>query len=290
MATLVTFLCATVLLLLVIVGNFYQQEIYLYMEAAGLVLPAYFIPLASFLFIFGILLTFWHKQAENERMKHEFVTIVTHKFRTPLTGIRWAIEMLHKDITMQQKDDILTQIQTTNERLMEIVDLLVGFLKFDRGLGYAYEAVSLRELVEKSLEKSAQQMRLKNLSFDINVPQSLPMLHVDRSKIQFVIDMLIDNAIKYTPDGGKITIVCEWQKKSILLSVHDTGIGINATDMRHMFKPFFRSVDAKTADTEGMGLGLSTVKRIVAKHNARLWAESSGKDKGSTFFVEFRLK
>ncbi len=231
---------------------------------------------------------FWLREAENDRLRYEFFTIVTHKFNTPLTGIRWAIQMLHKELTFQEKEDLLNQMSKANERLMEIVGLLVGFVKFDTRLEYAYEAASVREMIDETLKKYAEQIRHKNISFEINSSQSVPSIIIDRRKIQFAIDMLFDNAIKYTPEGGKITVAIIQEKKYITLSVKDTGIGITPADMRNLFKRFYRSHDAKKVDTEGMGLGLYTIRKIIEHHHGKIWVTSEGKGKGSTFYIQLR--
>jgi len=223
-------------------------------------------------------------------MREEFVSVITHKFRTPLTGVKWAIEMLHNNISEQQKQDILAHMENSNQRLMEIVDLLVGFAKFNKYLEYAYEATSMREIVDISLQKYGDQIRAKNVNFQIKAEPSLPLVVTDKRKIQFVIDMLIDNAIKYTPSGGVITITFSRDKKYILLSVSDTGIGVKWADRRYVFKKFYRGDDARVVDTEGMGLGLYVAKSIVVRHRGRIWFDSKGAGKGTTFYLALRIK
>ncbi len=243
----------------------------------------------SFLLVILIIFLFILREIENIKIKNEFITIVTHKFRTPLTGIRWSIDMLQKDITLTEKKDLLLEMQKTNDRLMEIVNLLVGFAKFDKRLHYAFEAVSLRELVGISLEKYSSLLCRKKIEFLIDSDKELPLIIIDKAKIQFVIDMLIDNAIKYSLNGGSINISFEINKKYIVLKVKDTGIGISYLDSKKLFKHFFRSKSAKIMDTEGLGLGLYTAKKIVVQHKGHLWAESKGSNKGSTFFMELPI-
>jgi signal transduction histidine kinase len=281
-----SFFLSTILFILLVLANFYKEYVYTYIPF----LPEYTIPVFSGIVVLIIMLTFWFRESADEKLRYEFFTIVTHKFNTPLTGLRWAIQMLHKELTFQEKEDLLKQMEGANERLMEIVSLLVGFVKFDRRLEYAYEAASVREMIDESLQKYGGQIRQKNISFEINSSQAIPTIIIDKRKIQFVIDMLLDNAVKYTPSGGKIKVEVIQQRKSILLSVADTGIGIKMLDMRKLFKRFYRSEDAKKVDTEGMGLGLYTIKRIVEHHNGRIWAKSGGKGKGSTFYLELKMK
>jgi len=283
---LVFLLVATILVFLILINYFHS-----YIYSNFLVnFPVFSIPIVSILIILVITSIFSSWATENDRLKYEFITVVTHKFRTPITGIKWAIAALRKDITLQEKEDLLRKMEGTNERLMEIVDLLVGSVKFDKKLEYTYEAASLREMIDVSLQKYSEHIRRKDIIFKIDSGQSLPLIIIDKRKIQFAVDMLIDNAIKYTPSDGTITVSLKQEDDHIILGVHDSGIGINAIDIRRIFKRFFRTTEARALDNEGMGLGLYTVKKIIEKHNGKIWVESEGKGKGSNFFIQLKVK
>lgn len=270
---------------------YFKSEIHdLFPNLFGATVPTTAIPLIAGAVIAIIFFILWRKQIENDRSRAEFVSIITHKFRTPLTGVKWAIEMLRNNNTEQQKQDILAHMENSNQRLMEIVDLMVGFAQFDKHLDYAYEASSLREMADVSLQKYGDQIRAKNINFHIKSVATLPLVITDKRKIQFVVDMLIDNAIKYTPVGGMIDLDFSQDKNFLILSVHDTGIGISPADQSHVFKRFYRSSNAKTAHTEGMGLGLYTAKAIIKKHGGRIWFTSKGVGQGTTFYIALKIK
>jgi len=247
------------------------------------------IMISAILVVFIIFL-FIYREIENNKVLNQFITIVTHKFRTPLTGIRWTIDMLQKDLTLLEKKDLLVEMQKANERLMEIVDLLVSFAKFDKQLEYAFVAISLREIVSFSLSKYSVVAKSKNITFTIDSGKELPLVIIDKAKIQFVVDMLIDNAIKYTPKEGEVRISFDMDKHSITLKVNDTGIGFGFFDGKRIFGHFFRSETAKIMDTNGLGLGLYTAKKIVSHHKGKLWAESPGYNLGSTFYLRLPIK
>jgi len=244
----------------------------------------------SGLLIVAIVLLFIYREVENKKTQDQFITIVTHKFRTPLTAIRWTIDMLQKDITLLEKKDLLMEMQKADERLMEIVDLLVGFAKFDRKLEYAFEAVSLSEILSTSLNKYSAMIRSKNIKFSLDSDKELPLVIIDKSKIQFVVDMLVDNALKYTPADGLIKASFAQAEKSITLKINDNGIGFSFFDGKKIFKHFYRSKSARLLDTEGLGLGLYAAKNIVKHHKGKLWAESPGPNLGSTFNLELPIK
>ncbi len=248
------------------------------------------IPAISASIITFIVLAFIYREVENNKVQSQFIAIVTHKFRTPLTGIRWTIDMLQKDLTLLEKKDLLMEMQKANDRLMEIVDLLIGFAKFDKRLEYAFGAVSLREIVDASLNKYAVMIRRKEIQFSVDSAKELPLVIIDKAKIQFVVDMLLDNAVKYTPKDGSVMVTFEMDNKSVTLKVIDTGIGFNFFDGRRIFSHFYRSKNARLMDTEGLGLGLYTAKKIVQHHGGKLWAESEGPKKGSTFCLRLPIK
>ncbi len=268
-----------------VVAYYHNEITALYPDYGPTIIPSV---LAAVIFITFFIL--WRENVDNERSREEFVSVITHKFRTPLTGVKWAIQMLRNNITEQEKQDILAHMENSNQRLMEIVDLMVGFAQFDRHLEYAYEATSMREIVDASLQKYGDQIHAKNVNFQINPSATLPMVITDKRKIQFVFDMLLDNAIKYTPAGGLITMSFMQEKKFLVFSIHDTGIGIDPSDRRKIFNKFYRSKKAKDTHTEGMGLGLYTAKAIVQKHHGRIWFESKGLGKGTTFYVALKIK
>jgi signal transduction histidine kinase len=281
-----TFLFATIVVGGLIVLNYYHTGILSLFP----IISSQAILVISVVIVAVIFYFIWRNEVESEASRDEFVSVITHKFRTPLTGVKWAIEALRNNNTEQQKQDILAHMENSNQRLMEIVDLMVGFAQFDKHLDYAYEATSLREIVDTSLQKYGDQIRMKNINFQINSLSSMPLVIIDKRKIQFVVDMLIDNAIKYTPAGGLITIGFSQNKKKLTLSIHDTGIGINWLDRGNVFKKYYRSRDAKLSHTEGMGLGLYTAKTIVEKHHGRIWFDSKGTGKGTTFSISLRIK
>jgi two-component system, OmpR family, sensor histidine kinase VicK len=198
--------------------------------------------------------------------------------------------MLQKDITLLEKKDLLIEMEKANNRLMEIVDLLVGFAKFDKRLVYAFEALSLGEIVSTAFSKYSAAIKSKNIQISISSDKNLPMIIIDKAKIQFVVDMLIDNATKYTPKDGTISASFEAGNKDITLKIKDSGIGIGFFDRRRVFSHFFRAKSAQLMDANGLGLGLYTAKNIVERHNGKIWVESEGFNKGSTFSVRLPIK
>lgn len=249
-------------------------------------IPNYFMPSLLALCTLCALFFIIRNNRENEIIKNEFMTIVAHKFRTPLTAIRWSTEILKSDVTYEEKQILLKRLVQASARLSEIVDLLVDFLKYDKGLEYAYKATSLRDMVFESLKRFAEITQEKNIKLSIDPMTSLPLIVIDEPKIQFVIDTVIDNALKYTPKNGTISIGAKLTKSDVVITITDSGIGISTHDMRRIFSRFFRSEHAKKMDTEGLGLGLHTARKIIKDHGGNLKLKSAGENKGTSVVIE----
>lgn len=281
-----TFFLAAILVESIVLANYFRADIVSLFNSLS---PQIILVVSSGI-VFLIFYFIWRDEIEKELSRDEFAAVITHKFRTPLTGVKWAIEMLRNNITEQQKQDILAHMENSNQRLLEIVDLTVGFARLNKRMEYSYEDASLREIADSSLKKYGDQMRKKNVNFKIDSTPSLSSVNIDKRKIQFVVDMLVDNAIKYTPSGGLITIGLLQDKKCVTFSIHDTGIGISWADRGNVFKKYYRSRNAKLTHAEGMGLGLYTAKTIVEKHHGRIWFDSKGTGQGTTFYVALKIK
>lgn len=244
----------------------------------------------SILLVSFIIFLFVYREVENNKTLNQFITIVTHKIKTPLTGIRWSIVMLQKDVSLTEKNDMLIEMKKANDRLMEIMDLLVGFAKFDSKLDHALETTSFTDIINDSVSKNTANVKNKNIQFSVDSNTELPKIEVDKAKIQFAVDMLVDNAIKYTPIGGKISASFVVENGSIILKIMDNGIGMSYFDKKKLFRHFFRAKNAQLVDAGGLGLGLYTAKKIVQHNGGKLWADSEGINKGSTFYISFPIK
>jgi len=222
------------------------------------------------------------------RMKSEFITIAAHQFRTPLTGIKWSLEMLNSEeseMTKEEQKDFLDKAYQSNERMIKLVNslLIVSQLEEARFI-YKFSEIQIEDLIQESIKDFGIQTKIKNIECVFNKPEKpLPKVKVDLEKIQMALENLIDNAIKYTPQNGKIIIYAIKEDGKIKVSINDNGMGISKEDQQRLFTKFFRSVEALKTETSGSGLGLFIVKSIIESNNGQIWAESE-KEKGSTFY------
>ncbi len=246
--------------------------------------PFWAIPLLSSLVAVVIAVFVWKKLREGDLLKYEFITIATHKFRTPLTHIKWATENLTKIPMQPEGREQLDYITNANGKLIELTNLLVRVSgSSNDGYFYRFEKTDISKLTKEVLTSLVSQLQAKKIHVESYFESDL-YASLDISRIRFVIQVFIENAIQYTMNQGMITVRATRVNKDVVFSVHDSGIGISAEEIPLLFTKFYRTKEAKLADTEGMGIGLFISSDTIARHHGRIWAESAGLNKGSSFF------
>lgn len=251
--------------------------------------PIWFLPVIAFISIFFICIRYIKTSIKNDSIEREFVSIVNHTFRTPLTSISWFTKEMEKELPREERNNYLQGIKNSTERILGIVDLLAGIKDVKDISSYAFEAISIREMVEKSLAKHRDQINKKGINMQVSALNDIPLLTADLKKISFVIDVLVENAIFYTKEKGNISIGCEKKSRKIIFFVKDDGLGLSWVNKFKLFSKFYRSNTAKKMNTDGMGLGLYLARIIVERHHGRIYARSGGHNAGSTFYVELPL-
>lgn len=224
----------------------------------------------------------------------EFLSLVTHQLRSPLTGTKYILQLILGEkigpLTPDQKE-LLQQGQDSNERMLIMVSDLLNIAKMAEGdSSFDFEKVKMEDLlkeIQKELEPQAQK---KSITFSLHLPKEpLPMVMLDKKKVHFVIQNLADNAIKYTPEAGSVTITAEKHQKGVAVHVKDTGIGVPKDEMEKLFTKFYRATNAEQQKKVGTGLGLYIAKSVVERHRGEMWFESE-ENKGSTFSFYLPLK
>ncbi len=222
---------------------------------------------------------------ELEKIRQDFVANVSHELRTPLTTIKGYAETLLEGAL---KEDVASQfvqvIKRHTDRLTKIVEDLLVLSKIEsKEFRLNLEFLSLPELINEVLDLAKDAAVKKNISITKNEISPSLLVEADRDYIEQVLVNLLDNAIKYTPEGGKVTVsAIEKDQKEIEISVQDNGIGIPQKDLPRIFERFYRVDKGRSQELGGTGLGLSIVKHIIQVHRGRIWAESQ-LGKGSTF-------
>ncbi|MDQ4018801.1 MAG: ATP-binding protein, partial [Actinomycetota bacterium] len=222
-----------------------------------------------------------------EQLKSDFVATVSHELRTPLTSIYGFAETLRRsDIDFGEDDraTFLGYIASESERLIRIVDDLLTVARLEAGtLGLGVAPVEVRRIVSDVVERFAAGTNGSH-EFVVDVPEGLQAA-ADPHRLTEVFHHLVDNAIKYSPRGGKVTLTGRRTADSVEIRVSDDGVGIPAGDEPRIFAKFYRGERGALAATEGTGVGLFVARGLLAAMNGRVWVES-GEERGSTFVVE----
>lgn len=253
-------------------------------------LPTWIIPTIFFISISYICYRYIILKIKDENLEKEIISIVNHSFRTPLTNIIWHIKELEKNIPQNEKSIYLQNIDNGANKILGVVDVLVGIKNINDISGYFFEAVSMRELVEKSINKYRDKINKKNINFQVSIFKDIPLLTIDLKKISFVIETIMENAVSYTKKDGKILVDCISDSNKLILYISDTGMGLSIIDKWKIFSKFYRNKKAKLMNPDGMGLRLYISKQIIKRHGGKIYAKSNGIDEGTTFFIELPFK
>jgi len=222
-----------------------------------------------------------------DEAKSEFISIASHQLRTPLTIVKGFVSMILEGSFGKIKDnqrDALEKVYESNERLITLVENLLSISRMESGrLKYDLKEFQLEYMIESVYDELKVYAQKKNLELRYIKPKNkLPMVNIDQEKIRQVVMNLTDNAIKYTQKGF-VEISLRQTGDFVEYCVRDSGMGISADDLPHLFKKFVRGTGTSLVHTEGTGLGLYVAKQMVEAHNGVIWAESKGQDKGSIF-------
>jgi len=227
----------------------------------------------------------WRQLRQGDILKYEFITTATHKFRTPLTHVKWASENLEKMPLSDDQKEQVKFIEEANAKMVELTNVLMNISEAENTeYDYRMERTDMSVLVQETFIGLGYQMKTKDLVISQDIQPNLFAV-CDSSRIRFIVQTFIENAVHYTPEHGTMAVSLKLDDKAgeVVFSVKDSGIGIGKDELPLLFTKFYRGAQARLADTEGMGIGLYVTKEIIARHKGRLWAESEGQGKGSTF-------
>ncbi|MBU1091879.1 HAMP domain-containing histidine kinase [Patescibacteria group bacterium] len=221
------------------------------------------------------------------KMKTEFISIAAHQLRTPLSSVKWILKMtLNGDVgkISTKQHDFLSKGYTANERMIHLVNDLLNVSRVEEGkFGLKVSMYDLDKVIRGVVDSFEQQLSVRNVKLEY-VPSPTPLFFkFDRERIDMVLSNLMDNAIRYTPVGGKVTVSVEEREGFLGVTIKDTGAGVPEDQKDRVFSKFFRGNNVVRMQTEGTGLGLYLCKNIVEKHGGRIWFEST-EGKGSSFY------
>ncbi|MDP2641106.1 MAG: ATP-binding protein [Candidatus Yanofskybacteria bacterium] len=226
-----------------------------------------------------------------DRVKQDFVSIASHQLRTPLTTISWYTEILSSAslgaINEKQKE-YLASIYRADRRMIQLVNALLNVTRLESGTFFVKAVpVDIVSIVRDTIEEMKERLKSKRLYLGEEYEASLPQVFMDPVAAQIIMQNILSNAVKYTPDGGQVRIsILRNGEHHVLCMVSDSGIGITREQQRQVFAKFFRADNTKE---EGTGLGLYIAKSLIDISNGRIWF-TSVEGKGTTFYLELPVK
>jgi signal transduction histidine kinase len=221
-----------------------------------------------------------------DKARADFITIASHQLRTPPATIKWYLSALLSNDYGPMSDSVreeLEKAQITNNGLIALIDDMLNASRIERGkMEFLFEEVSLEEITKTVYEQMIPLATVRKLGLVYKPPTgTIPHVMADREKIRQVVNNFIDNALKYTK-AGSVTVEVLSRNDAVEVRVSNTGKGLSEEERKSLFEKYTRGKDAMT-HSAGLGLGLYVAKIIMAQHKGKIWAESPGVDKGSTF-------
>ncbi len=227
-----------------------------------------------------------------DRAKSDFISSASHQLRSPLSVIKGVSSMLMDDSYGKLDkaiQDAITKIYISNERLIGLIEDLLDISHLEEGkVEFSFVKKDINELAKRAVMGLSLQAKSKKLYLKFHPCKKPLPVWMDEAKTTEIVSNLIDNAIKYTRKGG-ITVEVKKAKNVAQILVRDTGIGLKKDEISHLFERFVRAGRGKKLSTVGTGLGLYVAKKMTLAQKAKIWVESAGEGKGSTFIVEFKL-
>ncbi|MDR0491085.1 MAG: cell wall metabolism sensor histidine kinase WalK, partial [Oscillospiraceae bacterium] len=236
--------------------------------------------------------TMLHELKKSEKLRREFVANVSHELRTPLTSVRTYAETLfeNKEITRDTEEEFLHVIINESDRMTKIVQDLLELSRFDSGdRKLDIEEFSIEQSVRDVHTAIALDAKKRGHLLSLELEWKMPMIKGDRARIEQVLMNIITNALKYTPDGGRIDIYTFRSRQNVSIKIEDTGIGIPKEDLERIFDRFYRVDKARSRESGGTGLGLSIAKEIITLHGGDIIIESEH-GKGTSVTVVLPLE
>jgi two-component system sensor histidine kinase GlrK len=228
------------------------------------------------------------KLNELDKMKSDFFSTMAHELRTPLSSIKMGISLFVEGregpVTESQKE-LLLLLRGENDRLITLINSLLDLAKMEAGMmAYRFEQKNLTPLIDQVVKEIKPLVEAKKIILESKSTERLPIVKIDGERILQALRNIVGNAIKFTPEGGRVSVLARTVDQGVEVSVSDTGPGIPEESLATIFEKFKQARPKGTYKNKGTGLGLAIAKQIITSHGGKIWAESK-LGQGSTFFV-----
>ncbi|MCH8209451.1 MAG: HAMP domain-containing histidine kinase [Nitrospinae bacterium] len=237
-----------------------------------------------------LIFVFWNKQVRLNRLQSNFVASVSHELKSPLASIQLYLETLkYQKVSKEETRDFIEIMLTDTERLSGLIENILEAGKSDlKSMQSQFNPLELEQFLAELLKGYERQFKEKECEARLDIQDS-PVLYADRRALRMVFSNLLSNALRYTPNGGTITIRVKKREKFCDIEFIDSGVGIEKKDIKKIFRKFYRVNHKDTQGTEGAGLGLYISREIMKNHKGKINVYSEGKGKGSSFVVSLPL-
>ena len=230
------------------------------------------------------------KLQQIEEMRRQLLADVSHELRTPLTAIKGSMEGLMDNVLPADRDTY-ESVYREADRLQRLVEDLQELSRVQSsGLSLNKTKVQIKDVIKVAVQQMQPALNKKKISLSIEMESKLPLVQADEDRILQVLINLLSNAQQFTPKNGQVRIDARADKKEIIVSVKDSGLGIRSSDLSRIFERFYRSDKSRTrAEGGGSGIGLTIAQTLVHAHGGRIWAESAGEGQGSIFYFSLPI-
>lgn len=250
--------------------------------------------LTAVLFSVAVIVTrSFERLAEANKMKSEFITIATHQLRSPLSNLRWSVELLLSGklgIIEKKQIEYFGILKENINRMQESVSDLLTVSRIEAAkILIKKRLFSLKELTKSIISEYQPFAKASNVEIDLNVEKNLPKILSDPLQVELVVNNLLENAVRYIKDRGKVEVNILKKGKNIYFSITDNGVGIPKEEQKYIFQKFFRSKKITKQQTHGSGLGLYISKATLARIKGKIGFKSK-ETQGSTFWFTLPIK
>ncbi|MDP3769834.1 MAG: HAMP domain-containing sensor histidine kinase [Candidatus Sungbacteria bacterium] len=247
-----------------------------------------------FITVGNLLISGFNKIAEASRIKSQFISIISHQLRTPVSIFKWTLESLqhsmNKPELQSDTDNSIANLLDASQKMIRLVNTLLDVTRIEaRTLALQREDVFLGSLLKKVIDSFSRYADASHVAIHIDADQDIPIVFADRQRIQAVMETFIDNAIRYTIEASAITVRLKKEGSYVRFSVSDTGVGIPRMQQKYIFQKFFRSTNIMQYQTEGTGIDLFISKHIINVSGGSI-GFTSQEGKGSTFWFILPIK
>lgn len=228
-----------------------------------------------------------------EKMKLEFISLASHQLRTPLSAVKWFSKMLIDGeagkLTKTQKEYV-DKVYESNEREIHLINSLLNVSRIDSGkIAVRNRPTNMRDLIQSVVGDVEVGLSDQKRKIDLHVDDNIPVMDIDPDLIRHAYQNIITNAVRYTKENGKVSILVDVKNGELVTKISDDGIGIPKAEQERIFEKFFRATNALKKETDGNGLGLYLAKTVIESSGGKIWFESS-EGNGTTFWFTLPIK